>query len=85
VHASPVRLDWEARIDDALRRVGQPIDGPHRYDSLFQCLTPTTVGFDNFCPQFKTPAGTPWLCQQYSSNRCRAPGSTNVNDCCGAP
>ncbi len=62
---------WKSRIDKALADRSVPQDGTHEYGSLFQCLDPTTIGLDEFCPDFGS------TCQPFNSQFCGTP-----DDCC---
>ncbi|KAM7193458.1 hypothetical protein V8F33_007837 [Rhypophila sp. PSN 637] len=61
---------WKARVDQALHDAGQPADPTHEWGSLFRCLTPTTIKFEEFC----STKG----CQPASNNAC-----DGKNECCG--
>ncbi|KAK3329972.1 hypothetical protein B0H66DRAFT_597526 [Apodospora peruviana] len=63
---------WKPRIDAALSRSNQPVDGDHEYQSLFTCITPTTLNWDDYC------LAHPLLrCQPLTNAGC-----FGTNDCC---
>ncbi|KAL8408546.1 hypothetical protein RB594_007108 [Gaeumannomyces avenae] len=67
--------DWEKRVDDALRADGLPIDGPHRYNTLFVCIGPTSLGVAQYCP------ATGLACLPSNTDACGH--NTALNSCCG--
>ncbi|KAM7189489.1 hypothetical protein V8F20_010117 [Naviculisporaceae sp. PSN 640] len=67
---------WDVRINDALRRANQPQDGTRQNDSLFRCVTPTTLDWVDWC----IDNGPGVRCQPIQNDTCRRLGG--VNECC---
>ncbi|KAL8381993.1 hypothetical protein RB595_005990 [Gaeumannomyces hyphopodioides] len=66
---------WLARVDEALIADGLPTDGTHRYNTLFVCIGPTSLGVAQYCP------ATGLACQPSNSDACGH--NSAQNSCCG--